>query len=506
MDDADFERERARIEAIDDLVGLNREIDGFSQRWQLDGAAHGALIGFAVMHAIEKDWVPKGRKEYKAYCKTVWHYGVSRINHFRRMAKGWTATRRAQVLLLANRDILGEDVKLPEIGSVAFANKAVKFAEAHDKALELGLDEGEAVATAEQVLKPKPRTSTDNPLALRYNMLLAILAVVCAERLELEQEVLEPLVGSIDLKSMDAINEWLKSGITSDNLREFHKAHHNWLLSELEPWWDDPPPPAAKPKHEPETGPHNAPEPVDPPTLRKMFREMSPLEQREAIRARKAKKPADDQPRPKPEPPIYKAIDQAISEIYTMKERTCTKVAEVLRRLPIHERDEDTRRRVADELWEASDPALWDDADRVSLAEACFVFSPTIIMVFATDTEVLQLGGDGALRIVTWEDKAAMVAPHIAEQRKAREERQRQEAGKAILRSKLPKVRKLKAMHERIDRVLELNPSINDQDRQAIDHIRAMTTDDPDFARCVTFNDYLDHAMKNIARGQAPNT
>jgi hypothetical protein len=100
------------------------------------------------------------------------------------------------------------------------------------------------------------------------------------------------------------------------------------------------------------------------------------------------------------------------------------------------------------------------------------------------------------LRIVTWTDFAAMMAPHIEEQRARNQEDQRRADAIAIARSKLARVRKLKAMHERIARVLELGVTINDQTQQGIAYIRAMTTDDPDFGECVTVRDYLVKATK----------
>jgi hypothetical protein len=90
MTDDEFERERARIEAIHDPTDLADRIHVFQQR-QLDSAAHAALIGFAVIRAIEKEWVPKGRAEFAAHCKKEWGYSVSQINSFRRL---WRRTGR----------------------------------------------------------------------------------------------------------------------------------------------------------------------------------------------------------------------------------------------------------------------------------------------------------------------------------------------------------------------------------------------------------------------------
>ena len=119
MTDEEFEEERKRIDGIAKQADLILEIAAFSKRRQLDSAAHGALLGHAVTHAIERGWVPKGRAEFKAYCETQWGSSVSQVNQYRRLSKDWPQTRRAQELLLANREKLSGDVKLPEVGSTA---------------------------------------------------------------------------------------------------------------------------------------------------------------------------------------------------------------------------------------------------------------------------------------------------------------------------------------------------------------------------------------------------
>ena len=259
MTDDEFELERARIEAIGDPANLKREIKAFKIRRQMDSAKHGALIGYAVASAIEHGWAPTGKAAFAAYCDREWGYSVSQINQYRRLAKDWAKTQQAQEMLLAHRESFDADVKLPEVGTTALADKALKFAEAYAKATENGLNEDEAAATAELCLKPTPRASTDNPIAKRYKMLLAFFAVVVSERPELEQDVLTPLIGAIDLSTMDAIDKSLKSGIIGEPLCAFHAEQHDRLVSELEPpWWGGEPPPQRKP----ETGPRDDPESI----------------------------------------------------------------------------------------------------------------------------------------------------------------------------------------------------------------------------------------------------
>ena len=188
----------------------------------------------------------------------------------------------------------------------------------------------------------------------------------------------------------------------------------------------DPPPDPDKPPDPPTPDPPAPSEPaapiVEPPTAQEFKRLLnfrwSIAEIAEKYRISPAEVERSLYPRLNDPPPIYKTVEEAIRAIYTSgKARTCASVAEVLRRLPIHEWDEDMRRRVADELWQASNPAIWQDAERVSLAEACFMYDKTAVYLFATDTEVLQFDAHGDLQIVSWTEIETMMAPHIAEQR-----------------------------------------------------------------------------------------
>ena len=53
---------------------------------------------------------------------------------------------------------------------------------------------------------------------------------------------------------------------------------------------------------------------------------------------------------------------------------------------------------------------------------------------------------------------------------------------------------------ERIERLLELESTItiSDDGRRAINYIRAMQGDDPKFADCATFREYLVRAMQRL--------
>lgn len=265
----------------------------------------------------------------------------------------------------------------------------------------------------------------------------------------------------------------------------------------------DPPPDPDTPPDPPTPDPPAPSEPaapiVEPPTAQEFKRLLnfrwSIAEIAEKYRISPAEVERSLDPRLNDPPPIYKTVEEAIRAIYTNgKARTCANMAEVLRH--VHDWDEDARTWVADQLWPLSDRTVWDDAERVSLAEACFMYDKTAVYLFATDTEVLQFDAHGDLQIVSWTEIETMMPPHIEEQRARNQENQRRADAIAIVRSKLPKVRRLKAMHERLDRVLELGVAINDQTQQGIAYIRAMTTDDPDFGECVTVSDYLVQATK----------
>jgi hypothetical protein len=522
-DDNFFQTETIKIAAIGNPADLKEQMKVFKRR-QMDSAVHAALLGVCVEYAYDRDWVPHTKAGQKAYYKKEWGYGVTQINGFRRLAKNWKATRLAQKILLQHAPTLSDDLKLPEAGTVSFAEKALKFADALEKASGY-LDPDEAIIAAEQTLRPKPKDPTaDASITTRYHRLLALFAVVMAERPEAEDEVLKPLVSSIALNTMDNLDHWLKCE-ADEALDAFYEEQHAWENFALDPpWLEKPISKRAKPKPEPETvprddGERDAPAPPPDPApkpepgrevvvwvaprepdrrdisrLQNMGWQIADIAAKYGISEAAIERSVDARPT---DPPL--SIDQAILAIYALKEHTCESVGDVLARVPIDEWDEDTRRSVSEELWQRTAPALWDDSERVQLVEAYFQYGPAIL-VYATDTEVLEFDDELGLQIISWEHIEMSMAPHIEEQRKRDQQRQRQDEGKAILNSKLPKVRKLKTMHERIERLRELKVTMKaDEGQQAIDYIRAMKTDDPDFAACETFKDYLQHAIRRLA-------
>ena len=72
-----------------------------------------------------------------------------------------------------------------------------------------------------------------------------------------------------------------------------------------------------------------------------------------------------------------------------------------------------------------------------------------------------------------------MMAPHIEAEARRRDAQQRKQDTQALLTKKLPPKRKLKAVKERIDQIIELKAAkFTENAQRAIDHIRQMTADD----------------------------
>ena len=90
--------------------------------------------------------------------------------------------------------------------------------------------------------------------------------------------------------------------------------------------------------------------------------------------------------------------------------------------------------------------------------------------------------------------------PTLARHGQEAQLRRNQDEAEEIMHSRLPKIRKLKAMQQRIDRLLEHSPQINDDGLAAIARIRAMTGDDPAFANCETVVEYLRHTVREGVR------
>ena len=244
----------------------------------------------------------------------------------------------------------------------------------------------------------------------------------------------------------------------------------------------DTPPGSDPPPDEPGPDPTPTPPPVPPP----------PAPEPEPT-------PTPSSPPPAPEPD-YKAINQAFHDIFTITGRTCNNVADILNRLPLDTWDEAMRRQIAEELWrDAVDPMVFQDGSRVPLIEE--YFDGATIPVFATDIEVLEFDVHGGLQIKCWETIATMMEPKLVERRKKYQEQQRKAEAYAIMRYKLPRVRKLKPMKEHLARLAELEAYFNNEPtRRAAAYVMTMKTDDPDFADCGTVLAYLARAQRKKAK------
>jgi hypothetical protein len=102
------------------------------------------------------------------------------------------------------------------------------------------------------------------------------------------------------------------------------------------------------------------------------------------------------------------------------------------------------------------------------------------------------------LEVCSWVSIEQRIAPAVAEAKQRHAERQREQRARDILKARLPKVRKLKAMKTLTNEFLTCQPTIGEQGQQVIERIRTMTRDDPQFAGCTTFMQYLDKAKEII--------
>ena len=99
-----------------------------------------------------------------------------------------------------------------------------------------------------------------------------------------------------------------------------------------------------------------------------------------------------------------------------------------------------------------------------------------------------------------------MMAPQIAETARRREAQQREQDTKLMLTKKLPAKRKLKAVKEQIDRIIELKAArFTEKAQRAVDHIRQMTDDDPRFSECTKLEQYIDAVAGWLSSGSGSN-
>lgn len=205
----------------------------------------------------------------------------------------------------------------------------------------------------------------------------------------------------------------------------------------------------------------------------------------------------DDDPLPPPDPePETLTMSAAIDLIYRRREvETCESIAAVLQRCALAEWDDDDFSALIEQLQVKAD---WDHENN-GLAQAYHTHE-TASILFGTRDGVL-LYRDHDLCILTWGQVLEIMEPVLAEQAKRRDQDRRNNESHAILRKKLPAQHKLMAMLVLIDHLLALKPKLTAGPEQGIAYIRAMQVDDPQFAGCATFTDYLKKAA-DLAAGE----
>jgi hypothetical protein len=205
-----------------------------------------------------------------------------------------------------------------------------------------------------------------------------------------------------------------------------------------------------------------------------------------------------------PRPPDRRSVGQAINAVYRLArdlaachgaDFTCELVADVLKQFPLAEWDTDDLDALGEGLNNCS---AWIEHEAMALAY--FLHDQTPKLFASADAVLTYEGAERGLQIHSWSSIEQQLAPALAEERRRADERQREQRVRDIVCARLPKVRKLKAMKVLIDEIITCQPTISDQVQQAIEHIRAMSRDDPQFADCTTFMQYLDKAKEIIEK------
>jgi hypothetical protein len=235
-----------------------------------------------------------------------------------------------------------------------------------------------------------------------------------------------------------------------------------WLADDLTRLADpDPPPPIATQPVQQDT--HPEPDPEAMPTLR-------------PIPGERGQSPFD-----------------AINEVYRLPiETTCQMVADLLHRYPLDQWDRDDFDRLGEGL---EGRAEWSQC--AAITEPFFAFDTVhSYKVFCTEAEGVLEYRDGRLEICSWESIEQRIAPAVAEAKQRHDQRRGEQELHDILIRRLPPQRKLKVMKASIDRLFILNYTAETEEAQkALARIRTMQRDDPRFAECETFSQYVRKAM-----------
>jgi hypothetical protein len=183
----------------------------------------------------------------------------------------------------------------------------------------------------------------------------------------------------------------------------------------------------------------------------------------------------------------------AIHEVYRLPiETTCQMVADLLRRYPLDQWDRDDFGRLVDGL---EGRAEWSQC--AAIAEPFFAFDTVDShKVFCTEAEGVLECRDGRIEICSRESIEQRIAPAVAEAKQKHAKRRREQELHDILIKRLPPQRKLKVMKASIDRLSILNCTPETEEGQkALACIRTMQRDDPRFAECETFGQYVRKAV-----------
>ena len=203
-------------------------------------------------------------------------------------------------------------------------------------------------------------------------------------------------------------------------------------------------------------------------------------------------------PTPEREPePAWESltIGGAISMIYAIEgAATCSAVRDILARCDLSCFDSKDFTCLQQRLEGA---AQWQ-GDHYDLACSFVWFEESARVIFAT-AQGCVVYERGKVCVLSWEDAAERIAPQM--ERHRREVRNWQFAD-VTLRTKLPAKRKLKKAKELLNALLA-QPGITTTDQAAVEYIRAMTADEPQFGSCRTFRDYM-HNASDVAKAKAP--
>ena len=210
--------------------------------------------------------------------------------------------------------------------------------------------------------------------------------------------------------------------------------------------------------------------------------------------------PPDDTAASNPEPdPVREALRAIVASTKPDEIVTCELLAAVLRQFPMQDWDPDDRAHLADQIASMAD---WECHPAVN---ALVMHETSSLKLFATTENVLTYDNEHGVRVRRWSDIEIELAPLIAEDQRRYELRRRQEEAQIIYQSRLPKVRKLKAMKDRIKRFIEIQ-NVTDKGQRLLNHIQAMTVDDPAFSDCTTFTDYLEAVAKKESEDATSTT